>query len=127
MPVDLSIEVGHLYLPRMTPPVLEAAAFQAAYWLLPWLRTFTGTYSISVLLDDYTHPRRSDPKGLAVKDHPTVSEAQIAVVTAFAAQGIRLDHVLLEGACAQSAGYLKALIGKYGNHSAARRDRRGAG
>src|SRR5437867_11901832 len=54
MPVDHSIEVGHFSLPRMTPPVLEAAAFQAAYWLVPWLRTFTGTDRISVLLDDYT-------------------------------------------------------------------------
>lgn len=102
MPTDLSIEVGHLYLHRMTEEAIRAAAVQAVQWVRPLL-TEGLQYTVSVMLDDYTKPTRAAAKW-------TIPDAQQAVVRIFEDAGLPIDYVVLEGSCAKTVSHLKALL-----------------
>lgn len=106
---DLSIEVCHLYVHRMTEAKIHAAAVQAASWVKPLVAANPQqTYTVSVFLDDYTRPRRSESKW-------TMGEAHEAVVRIFDAVGFPVDYIVMEAACAQTVGHLKALLAGAGD------------
>lgn len=105
MSTDLSIEVGHLYLHRLDGHALDRAAVAASRWIPAMVAANpqVQTYSVSVLLDDYTRPKKAAPD-------VDVSEAQRVVVDAFAAHGVTVDYVVLEAACAATVGQLRDML-----------------
>lgn len=101
---DLSIEVCHLYVHRMTEEKIRAAAVQAAQWVKPLLASAPQqTHTVSVFLDDYTRPRRAESKWSLADAHETV-------VRIFDDVGFPVDYIVMEAACAQTVGHLKALL-----------------
>jgi ribosome-associated protein len=97
---DLSIEFAHLYLGQLDEQEAERAARLARRWLGPVLTSCEDAgvaVSTVVMLDDYFAPEGTD------------LEAMVRLLDdACAAEGVRIDHLAHESACAESVVQMRA-------------------
>ena len=96
---DLSLEFAHLYLGQLDEQEAERAARLARRWLGPVLDTCEAvglSVSTVVMLDDYFAPDSTDLEAMAR-----------LLEDACAAEGVRIDHLVHEAACAESVAQLR--------------------
>lgn len=101
----LSIEVGHMYLDRMSEEIIDAEAARAKRLIEAHVgEDRVGRASKVVLIDNYN--RYSNP----LVEWEQAEDAQQAVVAAFEDHGILLDHVVWEGSLADTVHHMLDLL-----------------
>ena len=91
---DLSVEFSHLYLDQASEAEAKAAAGSARRWLIPVITRYREagyTVSTTVMIDDYF-----------ASDEASVEKNTELIRSSCANEGVAIDHVVYESACAHS-------------------------